>query len=333
MTSEIIERNEGGENHVVNIGDNASVSMKLVQSIYNEITGKTETLSKVFRDNHEIEFIDIKQLHTKICQLYEQYNVVSKNCSITVYHVNDCKEQFSSFERFEFYDSSNTNPSENIRLEYNFLIILPETKKAQPYKITIDLHSRVALRKKAEGEHGIARQIIRLIASKTGNIEIDYVDYTVARNFMITIDQWYKSVNKNKSSNIVGYLQDKSSHFQFIFKVLTSLIVTSTIFYNRESFIQENSSIDTLFSAGLVSFSAIYLSGIIAAKFGNSCEQAIDSHQAISGLILNRGDKIALDDFKQANRKSKIKALLSITGVIIVNIFSTLIIGFLGIDS
>lgn len=333
MSNEIIEKNEGGENQVVKIGDNTSVSMKLVQSIYNEVTGKTETLSKVLRDNHEVEFNDIRQLHTKVRQLYEQYNVVSENCSVTVYHVNDCKEQFSSFERFEIYDASNTNPSENVRLEYNFLIILPETKRAQPYKITIDLHSRVALRKKAESEHGIARQIIRIIASKTGNIEVEYVDYTVARNFMVAIDQWYSSIRKNRSSKIVEYLQDKSLHFQFFSKVLTSVVVIMVIFYNREHFIQEDSTLDVLFSIGLVSFSAVYLSGIIAAKIGSACEQAIDSHQVISGLILNRGDEAALDDFKEANKKSKVKLLLSVGGLVLVNFITTLLVNFLGIGS
>tara|TARA_R110001592_G_C13044445_1_gene739594 strand:+ start:809 stop:1237 length:429 start_codon:yes stop_codon:yes gene_type:complete len=134
MTKGIIERNESDENQVVNIGDNLPVSMKIVQSIYNEITGKTERLSQTLRNNHDITFNDLKQLNIKIRQLYEQYNVVSKNCAVTVFHVNDCKEQFSSFERFEIYDSSNTSPCENVRLEYNFLIVLPGTQKAQPYK-------------------------------------------------------------------------------------------------------------------------------------------------------------------------------------------------------
>lgn len=282
MTEGIIERNEEGENQVVNIGDNLPISMKIVQSIYNEITGKTEKLSQALRNHHEINFNDIKQLNTKICQLYEQYNVVSKNCAVTVFHVDDCKEQFSSFERFEIYDSSNTNPSENVRLEYSFLIVLPGTQKAQPYKITIDLHSRIALRKKASREHGITRRIIRIVATKTGNVDIEYVDYTVARNFMLSIDQWYKAVKQSKTSKFIEVLQDKSEHFPSVFKILTSLVVLVAIFTNREALISSSSSIDILFSLGLISFGAIYISGLVAAKLGGICERAVDSQGALS---------------------------------------------------
>lgn len=281
MTGEIIERSEEGKGQTLNIGDNRHISMKTFQYVYNQITDKTEKLVQILKNNHEIHFADINQLNTKIFQLYEQYHIVSDSCAITIFHVDDCKEQFSSFERFEKYDSSNTSPIENIRLEYNFLIILPKTQKPQPYKITIDLASRMAFRKKAYGGGAMHRFMI-FMSTRTGNVEIEFVDYTVARTFKTAIDQWYEAVKQEKNSKYIEILQNISEYFPALFKILTSLFVLSVIFYNREALISTSSTLDVLFSLSLVSFGTVYISGLVAAKLGQLFGDAIDSHQTIS---------------------------------------------------
>ena len=65
---------------------------------------------------------------TQVC---EQYNIEAQNTSVTVYHLDDTKEAFSSFERFRIYNQSATSPVESVVLKYNFLIVLPRTRKAQ----------------------------------------------------------------------------------------------------------------------------------------------------------------------------------------------------------
>ena len=135
MTQEILERNDDQEKSVVSLGDGAMVSMQMVQDVYNEITGKTENISKSYRLHHKTLLVDLEQLNIKIHQLYEQYNIIENNCNVTLYHVDDCKEIYSSFERFRFGDKSSLSSVENIRLQYNFLILLPKTNRPQPYKL------------------------------------------------------------------------------------------------------------------------------------------------------------------------------------------------------
>ena len=89
-------------------GDNNVVSMQVVQDIYNEITGKSEELTKGYSNPIQVSFEDIIQLNYKITQMYEQYNISSNSCTVTVYHSKDQKQVFSSFERFTLYDRSNT---------------------------------------------------------------------------------------------------------------------------------------------------------------------------------------------------------------------------------
>lgn len=333
MTQELIENNDENKSEAVQIAGNIPISMKLVQSIYNEVTGKTEKLSKILRDHHEICFEDINQLNIKINQLYEQYNVVAKNCSVTIYHIDDCKEQFSSFERFKIYDKSSTSPCENIRLTYDFLIKLPGAPKVQPYKIEIDIHSRTAIRKRALNEHGIPKGILRIFASRTANIEIEYVDYTVARTFLVAIEHWYASVRKNKSSAIIEIAQKFSAHAPFLLKNITAAIVIFSFFSQRKTILGANPSLETVFCASLIAFGSVYILSSIAKFFGQALETAIDSYQASSSLRLNRGDESAITEFERHNSKTIIAMAASIVGAITINIISGCIAKLIGVET
>jgi hypothetical protein len=321
MSGEIVGQNND-EIGIVRVAGQP-VSMKVIQSIYNQITGKTEKIGRSLSDDHDINFGALKQLNHKINQMLEQYNVVSKNCSVTLYHVDDCKNQYSSFERFELYDSSSMSPCENVQLKYNFLIVLPETKQPQSYKITVNLHSRVALKQKAESEHGISRRIIRMVSKITGQYDIEFVDYTVARNFQTAIDQWYSSVVKGKENKIIQFFQDKSEHFDSIFRILTVAILSFAILKNVENLIGELPTLQSVFLAGVFSFSSIYLLGMIAFILGSFTERLIDGHQAISGLRLNIGDENSFESYTKSNSKSLTGALLSTFLVVAINVFST----------
>ena len=75
------------------------VSMQVLQNIYNEITGGSEKLNKGYDKPFCVEMTDIEQLNQKFEKVSEQYNILSKNCMVKVYHLNDTQEKFSSFKR------------------------------------------------------------------------------------------------------------------------------------------------------------------------------------------------------------------------------------------
>ena len=98
---------------------------KIAQALYHSVTGKTETVSKQFSENYRITFDDIRQLHAKFQQMCAQWKVLGQNENITVFHVDDNKEVFSSIDRIELYDLSQTSPIESITFEFTFLAALP----------------------------------------------------------------------------------------------------------------------------------------------------------------------------------------------------------------
>src|SRR5437868_5251977 len=115
------------DEQLVELGETAApVSMKVIQSIYNELTGKTESLDRFYESPFQVRFADFEQLDHKMRQCCEQYDVKALNVNVTVYHENDTSETFSSFERFRLYNTSNTHPVQSVVLKYNLLILLPK---------------------------------------------------------------------------------------------------------------------------------------------------------------------------------------------------------------
>lgn len=81
----------GSSGNVAVIGETTSstVSLQTLQGIYNELTGKSEEVSKSYTKPIQIDFTHIEQLNRKITQVCEQYNIVSSNCSVAVFYIDD----------------------------------------------------------------------------------------------------------------------------------------------------------------------------------------------------------------------------------------------------
>ncbi len=113
--------------------DISSLPMPVMQALYHEITGKTETLIKGFKEARKISKSDIEQLSIKLLQVCEQFSVVGENCTYTIRHTNSMTQKFSSLEKFKQYDESIPHIIDNVTLEYSALIEVPVTKKHYQY--------------------------------------------------------------------------------------------------------------------------------------------------------------------------------------------------------
>lgn len=83
-----------------------SEAYKIAQAIYHTVTGKTESISKQYSENYKINLDDIRQLNAKCIQMCAQWNVIGHNENITVYHIDNNKEIFTSVDRLQLYDQS-----------------------------------------------------------------------------------------------------------------------------------------------------------------------------------------------------------------------------------
>ena len=158
-----------------------------------------------------------------------QWTVLQSSNNITINHVDDNKEVYSSVERFKIYDVSRTSPVETIVYEFNILLQLPQTSQAQQYKITVRMNSRAAaLLKMEEGNeppswwHYFNPPILI--------IEIEYVDYVVARNMLSMLETWIAQVEVGANPKVLNWFQEHSHRVPEIFKFCLVILVGFTFF-------------------------------------------------------------------------------------------------------
>ena len=154
-----------------------SVSLQLLQNIYHELTGKTEDVSKSYNESFQIVHADFDQLHHRIAQCIEQYNIKANNCSVKVYYINDTQETFSSLDRFKHFNAGSSSSVESVLIMYNFLIILPKLNQPQSYTLSVRTASRISIEKRMHSEmplfHGVPK-ILRTMGSRTAVVTVKY---------------------------------------------------------------------------------------------------------------------------------------------------------------
>jgi hypothetical protein len=295
-------------------------SFKIAQALYNTVTGKTEKLSKRFSENYKIEMNDVFQLHAKIGQMCAQWDVIEKNENITIHHVNDNKEVFSSLDRFKVYDKSQTSPIETIVYEFNLLVQLRNTPKPQPYKIVVRLGSKVAMQEKVK-EDIAGRLLFRFFRGGVINVDIEYVDYVVARNMLSTLDSWATSVEIQPRNKYLKFMQDNSHRIEnsfalFLLMVALTVSVTSTSLLVTSA---ENNQVLAKFL--LISFGFLVVSYFVGKVLGGLIENGIDRISEISYIKINIGDERAISASIANNKKSFFKAVISL-GLITIHAIS-----------
>lgn len=287
-----------------------SQAFKIAQALYNTVTGKTEKLSKRFSENYKIEINDIIQLHAKVEQMCAQWNVIESNENITIHHINDNKEVFSSLERFKVYDQSQTSPVESIVYEFNLLIQLSNTPKPQPYQITVRFDSKIAIQEKMLTDLP-GRVFIRLFRGGAINLDIDYVDYVVARNIVSTIDSWVSTIETAPNNKALKILQNHSHNFGNIsgFILMIIALITSVSFVNKLSFSIGNNQ--QLAEFLLVSFGFIITSYFIGKALGTFIANGLNRVFELSYIKINVGDEKAIESAIKKNKKSFTKVTMS----------------------
>lgn len=324
----------GTSGDIAVIGESSAstqVSLQTLQAIYNEITGKTEEIGKSYSKPIQIKFSDIEQLNHKITQACEQYNVTSGNCSATVYYVDDVRDQFSSFDRFRLHNAGSTSPVESVVLKYNFLIILPKTKNPQSYTVSVRLASRVAVAKRMRTEfYGAPQTIFRLMGNRTAVIEIKYIDYMVARNFLNLIDEWFKGIPTANVLKPLHWLQARSHLIPRVAEFATVLFVALLIVALLPTFVTKDST-DLLSFGRFLGYALLgtYAAYTLAGWSATFIEDSFDNYTELSYLHLTKGDELEISKARQRNKFAIVKSIGGIFLTICVSIVTKIVVNIL----
>lgn len=329
--SEIIEHDKGDNEQVVAVGrDESPISMKVYQDIYHQITGRTEKIKQKYTDNILLDFSEIQQLHFKIMQLCEVHNVIARNEIITVFHEKERKEQFTSFEKFQSYNSNATKPTTDVVLKYNFSIMLAGLKNPQEYIVTARLSSRVALLNELEenAPSFMRGRIFGLSARHTAEISVEYADYVIARSFLEAFDEWIDGCKSTPENKFLEFLQDNSHVIPNILPLIMSAVLIYFCLEAVPVFLTSTAAED--WGRFIVIFGgAFYFVVTLAATAGVIIARAIDSIQTLSYLKLNKGDDKLISTFSKRNKSTFWRFLGGCTLTVTLGVISSNLSDFL----
>ena len=271
----------------------ASLGLQQVQQIFHEITGKTDTLSKRYQVNFKIDADDLVQLHERLRQAVEQYNVKAHNCSVTVHFIDDNRQQFQSFESFRLMSASSTACVESVHIKYDLLIIPTLTQALQTFELQIQLTSRVAAERRIRNMDGppLPRILHVLLTGTTGVISVKHVDHTVARTLLDTADRWLTSCKHEKPGSFVQLLKRHSHWAPLICQYGISFIGAVALVHELPKYVTPASYADQLAMFLLMAVFISYAFVRSGWHLGNWIEDSLDAYHPLSYIKLTRGDE------------------------------------------
>lgn len=307
--------------------DRTPVSIQVLQQIYHELTGKSEEVSKSYDEAFHINANDFKQLNHKIGQTCEQYNIQAENCSVKVFYINDTKDTFSSFARFEAFNAGSSNAIESVLLTYNFLIILPKVSEPQSYTVTIRVTSPVAIQRKMRTQFFSMPKIFKLMGgARTAVVSIKYVDYSVARTVLNTIDEWFIALPQSRPGMLMKFLRRHTDYFRLIARYLAGLVAATVIVGNISVLLPTSPSLPDLAKFLILTFVSIFAAYKLADHVASAAEDSLDCMTDISYICITDGDKKELELAKDRNRSSLIWGTGKLVLSLLVSVASKLIV-------
>ena len=304
------------------------ISYQLAQDFYNEITGKTEKIKESYNEPVVLCFENIEQLHHRLTQSLEQYNICSIVETYSVSYVDDSSERFSSLERLRLHLGARGRAVEEVIVQFQVLLILPKTQRPQEYTISAKFLSRVAKIENMRREMGPMAANVPLFQferAKTAIFSIDYIDITVATALMSVLKEWFNTIERETVSKLIK----ESRSFSHFAPPITKYIFIATIAYILYRYYTSIELVDftVKFSSFfiLISILVTYLAMRVGVRLGKNIERNLDSIYERSYIKFSGADENFVKDSSLNLRKSKFAALFNTAIALGIGIVSSLV--------
>ena len=155
---------------------------------------------------------------------------------------------------------------------------------------------------------------------------IKYVDYTVARNFMNTIDKWFKALDHDTSSKAFKILEKNSKYIPRLAKYMTLLVTSYLAVQYAPQYLSDNSvNLLILFNISVISFVCIFILFKLSEYLGKQSFENIQMMHTLSYVKLNRGDEKQIEKFEKKNSRMLFKAIVSLIASLSIGIISSIV--------
>jgi hypothetical protein len=188
-----------------------SLPKSVLQSIYNVVTGKTESMSKDIEGNVLIKSEDISRLYDMLLdQLCVYTKVVEPKSTVVVKHSNHKSVTYSSWERFNALQVNNNEITSEMIIRLESLLRLPDTPGPQRCVLTINIDSSLPVivgnRKRLDVLEQAGIFFFMSRPWNTVQVSIEFVDFIVAKSMYGVVEEWFSALQKTPKKRFNSFL-------------------------------------------------------------------------------------------------------------------------------
>jgi len=281
LTTELrLRAKSGDETHVQDL------PVSVMQALYHEITGRTETLERRFDGDYIFDHEEVSQLVQKFLQAIQQYNITGTDAQFTIKYVGGEKQTFSSLEKFLQLDSSKAEKVFSCEFIISFLLATPGLAKYQNYRIKILLRSWWLQADKKNLNWGISGNDVSAV------LGIEYVDYVVSQVLISVFENWLSSLRRQEIKRTPKTIEKLDEFFQLGFSAVTccATLLLSFGLFAIGVFGTPHDNIRIL-GAVYISLSLAMLLGSFSYGLAQSILYRMWPHGKFPYIVFNKGDE------------------------------------------
>ncbi len=334
------EKKEAG---LVAIENDQDHFIKNYKSIYNAMTATSENKSIVFSRRIVVNLDDLDNLYNMVVEkLDTQYENAGSNVTIYVSIKDKQNMKFIRWEDFISYRWNEPNPIQSIMIKWEYHVTLPKYPIPQPHVLVVKISNGLKVEQvinlvftgKLENIENIDEEIYPVVA------RIDYIDPIIGDELLNIVEKWDEGVKSSlqQERTIIKLMRKYKRIIAYGIEYGTLLITAFfSLTYVNESIIElgkeELIDIKTIdickvtnafFISAIVCFVMFKISGIFATSFYRNIQKGDFIHV----FDIDKGDRNKQDELKNQNTKSVRRALISFMFTLLINIITTVLIGF-----
>lgn len=156
---------------------------------------------------------------------------------------------------------------------------------------------------------------LRLFGGSSIVVDIEYVDYVVARNILGMIDSWVGAIERHSKLSWIRHVQRFTHWLPPVSQFLAIAFIGLSLFTATESVLIESSRPPLVARWLILSGTVITLAALLARRLGALVESGIDQILTLSAINLNKGDQRLIDRYRNRNILKVVQAVVGIAGV------------------
>ncbi|MBO1038694.1 hypothetical protein [Brucella pituitosa] len=307
MVAEIIPPGDEPR-HLVDVQD---LPHNALSAILRKLNEKSQKSTQSFFGDYKLNIYDIKNLLDKVSQEFNDVQPISETTSVSIHLSSNRRFYFSSWEEFKEFDSTQTETTKSISVEYTLDFISPK-QNLERYKIQVSIQNIPARYQLYIGPITLGPVEDIGIPPVPIHATVQYSNYIRGKNIISTVDGWVNSLEK-QDRKIIDRLQ-KWSHS---ISKTTLALVTLSAMIGCLSFVPPiSANISDACYFILYCSIFIYCSYKVGGILSAFLERFIDMQTRNYAICLTRGDENASRKLEIKNRDYIRNSFIILAGII-----------------